>query len=65
MKPANEIAQEAVLWVLVAIVLVWGLTGCSTLRELTMTKDEVRYYGQLTFLQCLDPDVVCITGKPR
>jgi hypothetical protein len=64
-KPANEIAQEAVLWVLVAIVLVWGLTGCSTLRELTMTKDERRLYGQLTFLQCLDPDVVCIVEGKR
>jgi len=59
-KPAKDIAQDAVLWLLVAIVLVWGLTGCSSLRELTMTKDELRLYGDLTFRQCLDPDVVCI-----
>jgi uncharacterized protein YceK len=48
-----------------AIGLALALTGCSSLRELTMTKDERRLYGQLTFLQCLSPDVVCITGKPR
>jgi len=41
------------------------LTGCSTLRELTMTKDELRLYGDLTFRQCLDPDVVCIVEGKR
>jgi len=43
-----------------AIGLALALTGCSSLRELTMTKDELRLYGDLTFRQCLDPDVVCI-----
>ena len=42
-----------------AIGLALTLTGCSTLRELTMTKDELRLYGDLTFRQCLG-DVVCI-----
>ncbi len=65
MKPAKDIAQEAVLWVLVAIVLVWGLTGCSDLRRLTMTKEELRLYEMPTFRQCLDPDVVCIVEGKR
>ena len=60
MKPAKDIAQDAVLWLLVAIVLAWGLTGCSDLRRLTMTKDEVHWYQSLTFRPCLDPEVVCI-----
>jgi len=64
-KPANEIAQEAVLWLLVVIVLVWGLTGCSDLRRMTMTKEELNLYGQPTFRPCLDPDVVCIVEGKR
>jgi uncharacterized protein YceK len=58
-KRPQELAQEATLW-LILIVLVLVLTGCSTLRELTMTEEERRLYGKLSYRQCLDPTVVCI-----
>jgi len=64
-KPAKDIAQDAVLWLLVAIVLVWGLTGCSDLRRLTMTKDEVHWYQSLTYRPCLDPTDICIVEGKR
>jgi len=64
-KPANEIAQEAVLWLLVVLVLVWGLTGCRGARRLRLTKEELRLYEMPTFRQCLDPDVVCIVEGKR
>lgn len=35
-------------------------TGCSELRHLTMTKDELRLYGSIKIAKCLDPSVVCI-----
>jgi len=61
-KRPQEIAQDALLWVAV-IILVLVLTGCADLRRLTMSKDEMRFFGSLTFRQCLDPDVVCIKEK--
>jgi len=58
-KPAKDIAQDVFLWtIIVAIILL--LVGCSDLRRLTMTKDELRLYGQLEIRQCISPDVVCI-----
>jgi hypothetical protein len=52
-------------WSLVCLIFLFliGLTGCADLRRLTMTKDEMRFFGSLTFRQCLSPDVVCIKEK--
>ena len=49
-------------WSLVVLILLFllGLTGCSTIRTLTMTDDEMRFFGSLTVRHCLDPDVICI-----
>ncbi len=47
------------LW-LILIVLALVLTGCSSLRELTMTKDERGYLLELDYPRCLDATVVCI-----
>lgn len=59
MKPVKDMAQDALLWGVV-IILVLALTGCADLRRLTMTKDELSFFGSLTVRHCLDPDVVCI-----
>jgi uncharacterized protein YceK len=39
------------------------LAGCAQVRELTMTKDELRLYGSWEINSCLDPDVVCIVER--
>ena len=40
--------------------ILWTLSGCAEIRHMTMTKDELRLYGQLEVSPCLDPTVVCI-----
>jgi hypothetical protein len=45
--------------VLAGVVAASFLTGCAELRHITMTKDELRLYGNLE-VKCLDPIVVCI-----
>jgi uncharacterized protein YceK len=39
------------------------LAGCAQVRELTMTKDELRLYGSWEVRSCLDPDVICIVDR--
>jgi len=46
--------------VLAGVVAASVLSGCAELRQLTMTKDELRLYGNLEITPCLDPTVVCI-----
>jgi hypothetical protein len=58
-KRPQEMAQDLMLW-LILIVLALVLTGCSSLRELTMTKDERGYLLELDYPRCLDATVVCI-----
>jgi len=48
-----------------AIGLALALTGCSDLRKLTMTKDEIHWYQSLTFPQCSDPTDICIVEGKR
>jgi len=51
-------------WLVVCffILLAIGLSGCSQLRHLTMTEDEMRYYGSLKVTDWCgrQPDHVCI-----
>gem|GEM_PF-5547905 len=56
------ITKTFLQWSLVCLILLFllGLTGCSTIRTLTMTQDELRLFGSWTVKHCLDPDVVCI-----
>jgi len=48
--------QKVVAMMLVAAFL----GGCSQLRHLTMTKDELNFFGEIRMNKCLDPTVVCI-----
>ena len=49
-------------WILIvlALLVVLGTAGCADLRRMTMTRDELRLYGQWEINPCLDPTVVCI-----
>jgi hypothetical protein len=55
--------KSGLLSLLLAASTLVNLSGCSQLRELTMTKDELRFYGKIEVNACLDPTVICITGN--
>jgi len=44
----------------ILLLVIFMLAGCAQIRELTMTKDELRLYGNWEVRSCLDPDVICI-----
>ena len=59
MKTASQIAQDMLLWAVIAVIMLLLLSGCAELRTLTMTKEERQLYEVKVSL-CQDPTVVCI-----
>jgi len=55
--------KSGLLSLLLVVFTLVSLSGCSQLRELTMTKDELRFYGKIEVNSCLNSTVVCITGN--
>jgi uncharacterized protein YceK len=58
-KTASQIAQDMLLWAVIAVIVLLLLTGCAELRTLTMTKEERQLY-EVEVSLCQDPTAVCI-----
>jgi len=58
-KTASQIAQDMLLWAVIAVIMLLLLSGCAELRTMTMTKEERQLY-EVEVSLCQDPTVVCI-----
>jgi len=60
----RQVVRDPADWILVALALlvVLGTVGCADIRKLTMTKDELRLYGELEITDACgrNPEYVCI-----